>query len=338
MRQIRPAGWLTQDRLDSLPDTLFFHAREKLAATLIRGGFRLLGALADHAEASGWGVEVVPYTRETQDLATAQGGHLHIYLEDRPLYAPNAIHAVPSYLRGYWYFDEVGSRNNSTQRLTSFDPRLVADHFAKRFHTRIANQFIGKNFSKFQQVARGSETIAPGCLAFFAQDFQPPRHHRHYLTVPQMIAAAIAAKGKRALYIKPHPNNTPDELAHLASLHAPENGVHITTASIHDLLAACDCALTVTSAVGFEAFLHKKPVVLGGQTDYAQNAITLTNPDHLADAIKQSIITHWSYEKFLTWFLRQLCVEDHPNSLPTILKTLHTKGYGFADAGQKGYF
>ena len=41
--------------------------------------------------------------------------------------------------------------------------------------------------------------------------------------------------------------------------------MHITTASIHDLLAACDCALTVTSAVGFEAFLHKKPVVLGGQ-------------------------------------------------------------------------
>ena len=102
---IRPAGWLTPDRLDSLPDTLFFHAREKLAATLIRGGFRLLGALADHATASGWGVEVVPYSRETQDLSTAQGGHLHIYLEDRPLYAPNAIHAVPGYLRGFWYFD-----------------------------------------------------------------------------------------------------------------------------------------------------------------------------------------------------------------------------------------
>ncbi|MFD1809049.1 hypothetical protein ACFSHQ_15945 [Gemmobacter lanyuensis] len=39
----------------------------------------------------------------------------------------------------------------------------------------------------------------------------------------------------------------------------------MTEASIHDLLAACDCVLTLTSAVGFEAFLHRKPVVLGGR-------------------------------------------------------------------------
>ncbi|MFN7053008.1 MAG: hypothetical protein ACK4NH_12900, partial [Gemmobacter sp.] len=64
---------------------LVFHARDKLATGLARGSFRLLGALADHAIAAGWAAEIVPYARETVDLAVAQGGHLHVVLEDRPV-------------------------------------------------------------------------------------------------------------------------------------------------------------------------------------------------------------------------------------------------------------
>ena len=46
MRQVRPADWLTRGWLEAAPPTLIFHAREKLAVTLARGGFRLLAALA----------------------------------------------------------------------------------------------------------------------------------------------------------------------------------------------------------------------------------------------------------------------------------------------------
>lgn len=338
MLNARGEGWLTAGRLDDLPQTLFFHARDKLAVSLCRGAFKLHGALADHAHRQGWGVEVLPYSRAAAETALANSNHLHVFLEDRPIYAPNALHSVPAYLRGYWYVDELGTRNNSSNRLRRFDSRAVAEAFAERFHARISTQFIDANFSKFEQLPRQSGTIITGSLVFFAQDFLIPRWHKHYLTVPQMIDAAVRCKGQRALYIKAHPNQSISELAELSGFHDPENGVFLSDSSIHDLLAACDCALTLTSAVGFEAFLHRKPVVLGGQTDFGQNAITLTDPTKLADAIAAATARDWPYAKFVTWFLKQNCFEDHPRALPDLLALIHAKGISLGDAAGQGFY
>ena len=332
----RPARWLTKGRLDGLAPTLFLHARDRLAEALERGHFKLLHGLAAHAAGQGLAVELVEFSPEGQDRAIAQGGHTHVFLDDRPAYGPNAFHCVPSYLHGFWFFDEVGSRNNSLMRMHKFDPRPMAGDYAKRVHAELVARFVTANLSKFPQAERGA-ALEAGCLAFFAQDFKAPPHHRHYMSVVQMIEAAIAAKGPRRLYIKPHPNNTVDELAALASYHNPQAGVEVCLASIHDLLAAADCVLTLTSAVGFEAFLHKKPVVLGGQTDFWQNAVTLTNPDRMGDAIAASMARDWPYEKFLVWYLKQMCVEDALWALPRMLEKLHRKGFGWADPGTGFY-
>lgn len=333
----RSDGWLTPDRLDSLPDSLVFHARNRLLESLVAGRFRLLAALADHVAAHGWGVEVVPYAAEVQDMALRNPRHLHVFLDDRPAYARNALHAVPTYLQGFWYVDEVGSRNNSTMRMARFDPRPMSHEVATRFHARLVDRFVARNRSKFEQEPRGAVAVEPGCLAFFAQDFKPPKNHRHFLTVSQMIEAAIAARGARRLYIKPHPNQGFDEHEALARYHRPDDGVEVTHASIHDLLSACDVALTLTSAVGFEAFLHRKPVVLGGQTDFWQNAITLTNPAAMPAALEAALTRNWPHEKFLLWYLRHWCHEDSPEALPGVLAKLHRKGFAFADPGT-GFF
>jgi hypothetical protein len=310
-----------------MPDTVFFHARDKLASGLGKGFFRLLGALAQHAVQVGWGVEIVEFSARGQDLAVANPRHLHVFMDDRPVYAPNAVHSVPSYLQGFWYFDEIGSRNNSMQRLRKFDPRPMSGDWAMAFHARLVTRFVQGNLSKFPQADRREEVVEPGCLAFFAQDFKVPRYHRHYLKVTEMIEAAIAVKGRRALYIKPHPNQTLEEIEVLARYHQPSAGVHVTNASIHDLIELADCVLTVTSAVGFEAFLHRKPVVLGGQTDFWQNAVTLTDPARLAEAVEVAVAREWPYEKFLVWFLRQNCLEDSVASLPQVLERLARKGF-----------
>jgi len=329
----RGAGWLTARRLQAMPDSVVFHARDKLAEGLGRGFFKLLDALAGHAQGLGWGVEVVEFSARGQDIAIACPRHLHVFMDDRPVYAPNAVHSVPGYLQGYWYFDEIGSRNNSAQRMRRFDPRPMDGTWAREFHGQLVRRFVEANLTKFPQAARGTEAIAPGCLAFFAQDFKPPRYHRHFLTVPQMIEAAIAARGARPLWIKPHPNQTLEEMEVLSRYHAPAAGVQVTQASIHDLLAAADCVLTVTSAVGFEAFLHRKPVVLAGQTDFWQNAVTLTDPARMAEAIEAAMGRSWPHEKFLVWFLRQNCLEDSPASLPQVLERLARKGVFAPQAG-----
>ena len=318
--------------------TLFFHARAKLAVSLEKRHFKLLTAFADHARARGWGVEIVDAEADGHERAAALPQHLHVFMEDRGFYAHNIFHCVPSYLRGYWFFDQIGSRNNSLQRLAPFDAEAMPKRRAERFLAELAPQFIEQNRSKFEQMPRGAELIEPGCLAFFAQDFKAPKHHRHYLSVPQMIEAAIAAKGARTLYIKPHPNQSLEELAHLSSYHDPARGVHVVAASIHDLLAACDCALTLTSAVGFEAFLHRKPVVLGGQTDFWQNAITLTDAAQMPAAIAVATGRDWPHAAFLYWYLRLMCLEDDASQLPRLLALLHQRGYNLGDLNRRGYF
>jgi hypothetical protein len=336
-RATRASNWLTRSKLNALQPTLFFHARDRLSLALQAGHFKLLNGLADHAAFKGLDVEVVTYHASTQDLALDHGGHCHIFMDDRPAYGPNAVHCVPSYLHGYWFFDEIGTRNNSLMRIHKFDPRPMAGDYAREIHAQLHARFVEANKSKFDQAARGA-TLEPGALCFFAQDFKAPKNHKHYLTVPEMITATIAAKGTRHLYIKPHPNQTVEDLEILARYHDPANGVEISQASIHDLLAVASCALTLSSAVGFEAFLHKKPVVLAGQTDFWQNAITVTDATKLAGAVDEAMHHPWPYEKFLVWYLRQMCVEDANWCLPRVLERLHRKGFLWADKEDKGWF
>ena len=158
------------------------------------------------------------------------------------------------------------------------------------------------------------------------------------MSVPALIAATKAARGKRPLYIKPHPNQTADELAELQRHHDPAGGVHVTRASIHDLLAACDLVVTLSSAVGFEGFVHGKPLVLAGQTDFGQNAVTLTDPARMPAAIAAALSHLWPHAKFLVWFLKQNCLEDHPRALPELLARVQRKGYPFADAARQGFY
>lgn len=329
---------LSAQRLADLPPTLFFHARAKLANALQKRHFKLLTAFADHARAQDWRVEILDGPPGQHEVAAAFPQHLHVMMEDRPFYARNIFHCVPSYLRGYWFFDQIGSRNNALQRLAPFDAEAIPRRKAERFLAGLAPQFIDANRSKFEQMPRGAEAIEPGCLAFFAQDFKPPKHHAHYLTVPQMIKAAIAAKGARALYIKPHPNQSFDELEVLSRYHDPNRGVHVVTASIHDLLAACDCALTLSSAVGFEAFLHRKPVVLGGQVDFWQNAITLSDATKMPQALAAALARDWPHAAFLAWYLQQFCLEDRAEDLPRLLARVHQRGYALGDIAGQGYF
>jgi hypothetical protein len=329
---------LSATELASMPNTLFFHARAQLAEGMERRRFKLLAALADHALAQGWQVRLMRIQPDAQEIAATESRHLHIFMEDRGFYGPNIFHSTPGYLRGFWFFDEIGNRNNSKQRLAHFAERAVPKRRAEAFFNKLAAEVIGQNRSKFTQPPLGEAKIEAGCLAFFAQDFNPPKYHRHFMTVSEMIEAAIAAKGTRKLYIKPHPNQSISELETLASYDDPAKGVHLVVASIHDLLQACDAVLTLSSAVGFEAFLHRKPVILGGETDFWQNAVTLTDPTRMASAIEAALARDWPFEAYLYWYLREYSLRDRAEDLPRILAALHRRGYALGDPDAKGFF
>ena len=333
---IRDDRWLRAQVTAQMPATLFIFGRPQALASVVAGRLKLVELVARYALAAGLDVELVgePHadTRFAQD-----SHHMRLYLADRAVYAPNTFHSVSAYLRGYAYFEETGTRNNSSIRLKTFDPSIITPARAVWFADRLRDQFVARNQSKMKQSAFGQHPVEPGALVVFAQDFAPPRWHRHYLTVPRMIEAVIAARGSHAVFIKPHPKNDAGERAQLQALHDPQNGVHITDASLHDLLAAAACAISLTSACCFEAFLHHTPAVVCGQTDFHHNAVTLTGPAKMAEAIAAATSRQWPYDQYLAWFLQDNCVEDAEAGLPVALDRMYRKGFSWADPTGRGF-
>lgn len=334
--KVTSGRWLTPERLASLPPALIFHARPKLANSLFEGKFKFLNALAAHAQGQGLQLHITHFSRETQRMVMMDEDHQHLIMDDMPGYSLNTMFCVPSYFRGFWFFDEVGTRNNSTQRISEFHPDMIDEAEARAFFKRLYRRHIDQNRSRLPQPPTG-QVLEQGALCLFVQGFDDQYYHRHFMSAVEFIEAAIAVKGARKLYIKPHPVQKPEELEVVQAYHDPSNGVEVIDASIHDMLPIAHCVLTLTSAVGIEAFIHKKPVVLGGQTDFWHNAITLTNPEKLAQAIDAATSRDWPYEQFLCWFFGGKLVEDTPESLRAALDKLHRKGWLWADTGQ-GYF
>ena len=57
----------------------------------------------------------------------------------------------------------------------------------------------------------------------------------------------------------------------------------------------------------------------------------------MPEAITEAMTKRWYFEKFLVWYLRQMCIEDANWCLPRVLERLHRKGFIWADTG-RGWF
>ena len=81
--------------------------------------------------------------------------------------------------------------------------------------------------------------------------------------------------------------------------------VTITTANVHDVLGAACVVCTRTSGAGFEALLHRTPVVLFARADYHHCAVRVKTPDETGAAIRTALTRDFPYEKYVWWFLRK---------------------------------
>ena len=283
--------------------TVFFHCDKNLIDNMEAGKLNFINIISDLVRKNGYEVCSLPITDIIEDVARADLRHIHVVMHDRPLNGHNILFCVPSYLHGYWYFDDVGTRNNSSIRLKAFSPQGMSSKHAKTVFEKLRLKFVDANFSKFDQNIVPNFQVKKDAICIFAQDFKEPRFHKHYMSYPELIEQVIKNRDGHHIYIKPHPNQSYDESKLLLQYHDPTNAIEVTTHSIHVLLSNAALAVTLTSAVGFEANLHKVPAILAGQADFHHNAITLIDPGKFPEAMSQALTQEFHYEKYLTWFL-----------------------------------
>ncbi|SLN53352.1 Capsule polysaccharide biosynthesis protein [Aquimixticola soesokkakensis] len=237
--------------------------------------------------------------------------HLHIMVRDEPLFAPSVLHAMPSYIWGFWYFDEVGVRWNSSLRFAQFCAHDVDAQAAEYFFNGVSGWMLRENVSKISQGARNDAPLTPATAVIFLQDIEGYQQRSWYLTTEEMITTTAQAAGAGMVYVKFHPQQTKASRKRLTELCARHPNLRLSDASLHDLIEASQMVVTQNSAAGFEALMQRKTVITCAKTDFWHATLTPRSTEDLKAAIEfgPEAMADFPFEKYFYWFLDRMCLE-----------------------------
>ncbi|WP_141102010.1 hypothetical protein [Oceanicola sp. 22II-s10i] len=287
-RRIRfhlPPDWLRGDRSAMLP---FYR--------------RLFDGLAER----GIPHDGVPMDRDR--LADQVGdGDIHI-LNHARFPHPSVLSAGVAYVYPFWHLDPQGIRAFSSIRDKPFRPARVDDTAANAFFRRLRDRLVTARTSRYDQ-PEAVEAVPEGCIAVFLQS----EGHRIvgetlWLDRWAMLRACLENAEGRPVVVKPHPRDfDPATGDTLEALQAEFPALIVSTANIHDILAVAERVVTINSAVGIEAYLHRKPVILCGQTDFQHIADEAGTVEDLARLLRSDAVQR-RYAKYLYWYFHENCL------------------------------
>lgn len=254
--------------------------------------------------------------------------HIHILVGGPAMYGPNIMHANPSYLWGFWYFDEVGHGSDSSIKFTRFAPEDVHRENARFFYNGVSSHMIRGNISKIPQEERMDAPLKSATATVFCQPKDALNKSGQYLSTEQMIAASSRYDRDALVYVKPHPYQTQGDRKRLLDFCEDFPNVKLTDASIHDLIEASRVVVTHNSSVGFEALMQRKPVITCAKSDYWHATLTPKTTDELRDAIEfgPETMRDFDFEGYFFWFLEKHSYEPaKPNFSDRIWARLRDK-------------
>jgi hypothetical protein len=187
-------------------------------------------------------------------------------------------------LPGYVHFDPRGYSGWSQVAREGLDGSfdLITDEEADEFHKRLYEKYVKGRVSKYEQ------------------QNDPPPHGDYYFFPLQMIddsvqklarikmldlameaVTRLVGNGHNVVF-KRHPKCNSSVVETFLRSIEQRQGVTVSTASIHDLIAGCEAVITINSGVGFEALIHLKPVFVAGECDYQAACHILKSVDDVS--------------------------------------------------------
>ena len=294
---------LPLDTVAPAATALVVHASESWSSAIARGDFDFFEKLAHHARAQGSRTYLV--AAESRESAIVLQGHRrNIMVGPRQATNDTALFAMPSYVWGFWYLDPMGINWHSSLKDQSFRADDIDADQARFFFNGVSGYMRRENRSKFPQADAPPEPLAPARAVIYLQDIERYKTPVHDLTSDQMIRITAAATRDR-VYVKPHPMQSPQDLARLSRWVRHFDNVTLTDRSIHDLTAVSDIVITQNSAAGFEALMHRKPVITCASTDYHHATRVVRTAGQLREAVADAPdrMAGFPFDKYFYWFL-----------------------------------
>ena len=200
---------------------------------------------------------------------------------------PRVLNSGIAYVYPFWNMDPMGIRAFSSIADMPFRASEVDGEIARPFFRRLRQRLAVGRTSRYEQPEAIAD-LPTGSVAVFLQS----ESHRIvgetcYLDRWQMVKGVLAVTDGPVV-VKPHPRDRdPETIKGLTKLCAKHPNLTISKANIHDILSAAARVVTINSAVGIEAYLHRKPVILCGQSDFHHIAQVAHNAQELGRFLKQ---------------------------------------------------
>ncbi len=240
---------------------------------------------------------------------------------------PRVLNAGIAYVYPFWHLDPKGIRAFSSIADMPFRPRMVDGPEARRFTRKLKARQVGRRKSRYAQ-PKEAETLPQAAVAIFLQS----ENHRNvgetlYLDRWIMVEATCAA-AQGPVIVKPHPREMETEVFdRLLDIQTRHPNLHIALGNIHDIIATSDRVVTINSAVGIEALMHEKPVILCGRADFHHIATTVQTAKALTAALTAPAPGP-RYAKYLYWYFGQQCLDaSAPDLAEQVLGRMRAAGY-----------
>lgn len=218
---------------------------------------------------------------------------------------PRAWNAGIAYVYPFWHLDPDGIRAFSSIGRLALP--VVDRAAAQGFAARLRKRFVAGRASRYEQPAEVAVLPRAGAAVFLQSEAHRIVGETLWIDRWTMLETVLRVVDGPVL-VKPHPRDfDPDTGARLEALQARFPQMVVTTANIHDVIAAADRVVTINSAVGIEAYLHPRPVILCGQADFHHVAVQARDADALATALRAPAPA-MDYDGFLWWYFGQMCL------------------------------
>jgi hypothetical protein len=149
--------------------------------------------------------------------------------------------------------------------------------------------------------------------------------------VPQheIILAACRAAAGREVVVKRHPQSISEGAWTIAKAADAGAAFQLFEGNIHDLLAACSVTVSINSAAAMEGFLHRKPAILFGQSDFESLVTRVHQPADFPQALHQALTTERRYAKMIHWYFTRHTLEvASPDFEARVLDAFAKVGFG----------
>lgn len=301
---------------------IVFHLPRSWLGPLGSGLMPFYQRLTEGLQAMGVPFEITDLDRDRVMDAVARDDAFHVINHGRFEHA-RVLNAGIAYVYPFWNVDPKGIRAFSSIADRPFRPGRIDVDVARPFFRKLRTRIVGARTSRYEQ-PQDVETFPDNATAIFLQS----EGHRGvgetmWLDRWAMIDAVLAADAGPVI-VKPHPRDTdPDTRARLAQM----PGVQVSEGNIHDIIDAAKRVVTINSAVGIEAYLHRKPVILCGQADFHHVADEARDATTLTDLLKQTPRKR-AYDKFIWWYFADQCLSTtEPTLAPRFLERVRAQGY-----------